>query len=268
MQQSKPFDPASKSKSRFLVRARSSGETLYCDETDSLVDLLESAARNRVSLDGADLPERDLAGANLPGIDLSGAELSHADLSRANLSGADLAAASLVGAYLIDANLEAADLMRTDLSGANLAGARLHRANLGGAELVGAILKNVDMSYCNVDGCNLAGADLEGANLLGTNLLRAIKDKVAEHETERREDIRRLVFNPAYAIIVQVILMGVQVVALLLAGPFQLFWFVGVTVVNVYFMFYRSMWWVLGLIWQTVFLGLLWTLARVSITGH
>ncbi len=268
MKSPESLDRPSGGEDRYLIIDRTSGETLYCDTAESLTDLIESAARKGVTLAEADLPERDLEGANIPGLDLSDADLCHGELSNANLSGSDLSDAKLVGTKLIGTNLEAADLMRANLTGADLTEAKLHRANLGDAQLVGAILKNADLSYCNLDGCILTGADLEGANLLGTSLLRASKDKVAEEKIERQEELSRLVFSPAKAILLQIGLMGFQSVGLTLVGPFQVFWFVGVTVVNAYLMFTRSWWWGLGLIWQTVYFVILWRGFRTSLIGY
>lgn len=268
MNQSKLLGESPQVTKRFLIRSCITGETLYCHNAESLSELMESAARNRVPLTKADLRNRNLEGANIAGIDLTDADLCYADVRNANMSRSDLSGAQLVGTKLSGTDLEAADLMGANLTGADLSGAKLHRANLANVELAGAILKDADLSYCNLDGCNLTGADFDGASLLGTNLLRASKDKVAEEKLERQEVLQRLVFSPAAAILLQVALMAIQVLGLMLAGPFQLFWFVGVTIVNAYLMCTRSWRWGLGLLWQTLFFALLWRGIRISLIGH
>ena len=79
-------------------------EPIVFEEATTVDEAVEYAARNHISLEGADL---------------SGADLSWADLSGANLRDADLSGADLSYAYLPHADLSGADLSGADLRGAN-----------------------------------------------------------------------------------------------------------------------------------------------------
>ena len=141
------------------------GRVLFRLECGSFVNCVETAAKSRVDLSGA-----NLSGADLSGVDLSNADLSRADLSRANLSNANLFCADLSRAYLRGAYLRGANLSNADLFCADLSRADLSRANLRGANLSRAYLSNADLSNADLSNANLFCADLYGANLYGARI--------------------------------------------------------------------------------------------------
>ena len=89
-----------------------------------------------------------LDGAHLPQVNLANCDLTHAFLHDANLCGARLSGARLIGT----------NFCRAQLCGADLKGADLHRANFDRADLTGA---------------NLSGANLERAMLVRTKVAGA-----------------------------------------------------------------------------------------------
>ena len=136
---------------------------LICEE--ALLNIRETAEKNKdylkeANLEGADLEGADFWGDDLMGANLKEANLMGANLRRADLEGADLWGADLWRADLRRANLKGADLRRADLKGANLWG-----ANLWGANLMGANLKEADLWRANLEGANLWRADLRGAKI-------------------------------------------------------------------------------------------------------
>ena len=96
---------------------------LICEE--ALLNIRETAEKNKDYLKEA----------NLMGADLKEANLSGANLKEADLRGVDLRVANLWGANLKEANLMGADLRRANLKEANLIGANLEGANLSGAKI-------------------------------------------------------------------------------------------------------------------------------------
>ena len=126
-------------------------DVVFKDDGATVKETVETAVKEGVSLEGADLYVAELDGANLRGADLTNADLSGANLRYANLTGADLREASLKGdgLDLWNATLAHADLRRADLSGSYLAnadflGARCDGANLSGVrapDLAGEIIK-------------------------------------------------------------------------------------------------------------------------------
>lgn len=91
---------------------------LICEE--ALLNIRETAEKNKDYL-----KEANLMGANLKEANLMGADLKEANLEGADLRGADLRGANLWGADLRRANLEGADLWVANLWGANLKGAKI-----------------------------------------------------------------------------------------------------------------------------------------------
>ncbi len=108
---------------KFTIKDRWNGSTLFEREANSLKELLIALVSERTNLIRANLIRANLSGADLSGADLIRANLSGADLSGTNLSGANLSGADLSGTNLIRANLSGADLSGTDLSGTDLSGA-------------------------------------------------------------------------------------------------------------------------------------------------
>lgn len=138
------------------------------------------------SLNGFDLPYKDLAGANLFGIQftygrLRGSDLDGAILTRANLNHTGMLGASLIGASLAGADLDSANLDDADLIGANLGRSfvkglplkttTLVNANLEDAGLQGACLAGADLQKATFEGTDLANADLDYTNLTGAKFL-------------------------------------------------------------------------------------------------
>lgn len=113
-----------------------SDEVIYESNVGTMVDLVEEAVREGVSLSQANLFGTDLLGADLEGANLRGANLEGMELSFANLKGSELLRADLSRTELFAANLSEANLGEIDLSGANLSG-----ANLKG-------IKNYSDSHC------------------------------------------------------------------------------------------------------------------------
>ena len=140
---------------------------LICEE--ALLNIRETAEKNRDYLKEANL---------------KGADLRRANLEEANLRGANLWGANLWGANLMGANLKEANLRGADLWGANLEGANLWRANLEGANLEGTNLKEANLMGANLEGANLWGADLRGAKI-------ACKKIVNYKEVSGIGDLRR-----------------------------------------------------------------------------
>ncbi len=149
-------------RSRYEIRHRRSGETIYSGDAVSLGALVQQAVA-----DGIDLSDVDLSGADLSRADLSGARLARADLTKANLVGADLTGAQLPGAVMVSAELYGATLYKANLSDANLADSNLTRAHA-----VWSFMKGVNLSESN-----LTKADLAGANLAGADVFQAIFDR-------------------------------------------------------------------------------------------
>ena len=106
---------------------------LICEE--ALLNIRETAEKNKDYLKEANLMGADLKEANLMGANLKEANLMGVDLRVANLWGANLWGANLWGANLKEANLMGADLRRANLKEANLIGANLEGANLSGAKI-------------------------------------------------------------------------------------------------------------------------------------
>ena len=106
---------------------------LICEE--ALLNIRETAEKNKDYLKEANLMGADLKEANLSGANLKEADLRGVDLRVANLWGANLWGANLWGANLKEANLMGADLRRANLKEANLIGANLEGANLSGAKI-------------------------------------------------------------------------------------------------------------------------------------
>ena len=82
---------------------RHTGEAIYEDDSPTVKETVENAAKAGVRLKFAYLERADLRGA-----ELSGADLRCADLESANLRGVDLERADLRGAWLRGAMLEGA----------------------------------------------------------------------------------------------------------------------------------------------------------------
>jgi uncharacterized protein YjbI with pentapeptide repeats len=150
---------------------------------------LSVLGRRKVSHDGpeagdldlarTDLRRAQLADANLQGANLRDANLQRAWLARAKLQGANLSDVNLLAAHLIGANLEHALLVGADLElatliGANLKRAGLFRANLQRAGLTRANLEGADLDGANLEGATLGQANLHGAGLIGANLQDAL----------------------------------------------------------------------------------------------
>ena len=117
---------------------RFTGELIFEYQNRSIKETVETAAEEKISLEGA-----NLEGANLNGAHLEGVNLINANLSNANL---------------MNANLMNANLMNADLRGSNL---------------IGSYLRHTDLSFANMRATCLTEADLRGADLRGSNLTEA-----------------------------------------------------------------------------------------------
>ena len=95
----------------------SDGTAIYSGEAVDLRDAVRRAAKNRVSLEKAELSFVDLSGADLRRANLNGANLRGANLYGANLNGASLLNAKLYGADLRDAAIYGAMWAGVDLNG-------------------------------------------------------------------------------------------------------------------------------------------------------
>jgi len=116
-----------KTKKKFEIKNRFTGNVIYESEKTTYKDALEEAVIRGANLKGADLRDAYLQDADLKGADLQDAYLKGADLQDADLKGAYLKGADLQGADLRGANLKGADLQGADLRGANLQGADFYK---------------------------------------------------------------------------------------------------------------------------------------------
>lgn len=139
----------------FHILHRITAAVLFAGEFPAFRACVEQAARQGVSLRGADLCSADLRDAGLRGADLRDADLCSADLRGANLQGARLCSADLRGA---------------DLRGASLDGANLQGARLWGASLDGAYFRGARFRYTILRGADLRGANFQDANFQGASL--------------------------------------------------------------------------------------------------
>ena len=87
-----------KSKKKFQIKNRWTGEVIYESKKTTYKDVVEEAVKAGVDLSEANLSKANLSEANLSEANLYGADLYGADLSEANLSKANLSEANLYGA--------------------------------------------------------------------------------------------------------------------------------------------------------------------------
>ena len=102
-----------KTKKKFEIKNRFTGNVIYESEKTTYKDALEEAVIRGANLKGADLRDAYLQDADLKGADLQDAYLKGADLQDADLKGAYLKGADLQGADLRGANLQGADFYKT-----------------------------------------------------------------------------------------------------------------------------------------------------------
>ncbi|MEM6255150.1 MAG: pentapeptide repeat-containing protein [Cyanobacteria bacterium P01_D01_bin.156] len=143
------------------------------------IKAIESLIRDRVSLEGIDLPNADLSRVNLSNADLSFANLSNADLAGVDLSNADLSSAELKDTDLSDAFFSNTDLSSADLRGSDPSGSDFGNVDLSGTNLSEADFSDADLSWTDFSGANLSGADfsntkLNNADFSNANLSSAI----------------------------------------------------------------------------------------------
>ena len=157
-----------------------------------------SSSENSIDLSCLSLQKADLGNRNLRGVDFSNADLSYADLrnstleganfSGANLQEADLTGVTANGAEFQSANLRGANLGRAVLSGSNFAQSNLAyadlsyttlkdshfgRSNLAYANLAYAAISNSHFERSNLAYAHLAYAKIEGSHFEQSNLRNA-----------------------------------------------------------------------------------------------
>lgn len=141
------------------------------------IKAIQALLRDRVSLEGIDLPDADLSRVNFNKADLSFANLSNADLSdttfrNADLSNADLSRANLSGTVFSNVDLTETDLSEANFSNANLSGIDFSNADLSGTDFSNADLSNADFVEANLSNAIFLAADLQNidAGLLWSHL--------------------------------------------------------------------------------------------------
>lgn len=116
-------------------------------------------------------------GQNPDWVMLNGACLPQAQLAFANLQRAFLLASDLHEANLEGVSFESAILRKTNLRGCNLRYAKIDRADLFGANLSSADLRGASMNCCFLLRADLRGADLSTAQGLAyAQIMKAFGD--------------------------------------------------------------------------------------------
>lgn len=145
-------------------------------------------------LNGAFIPEVNLACAGLSATRFRRADLQRARLDSTQGAGADFQGALLDGCSLTHAKFNGAnfsglnisnyaDFSNAHLEGADFSGTHLFRVNFCNASLRNANFKNAWINQCNFSGASLQGADLRGTVYLYTNIFAGAtvdSDKVVE----------------------------------------------------------------------------------------
>lgn len=158
----------------------------------SLARTILLAVKKGISLEGAQLPDADLAGAKLWADVIVGYEggypvraSAYVNLQNANLIGANFAGADVRGGNFEGSNMEGANFTNAvcgaNYTGANLREARFDGACLAGARFIRAALQNATLCNARAKGADFSEALLVSADLSGTEL--------------RLADFRRAVLN-------------------------------------------------------------------------
>lgn len=116
------------------IRHFITGEVIYQSDKGSLREAVIGAAKDKVSLEYADLSGVDLSGVDLWWRNLSGVSFVSANLMGADLRGSDLFSADLTGAKIKGANLRLTNLHYANLQGVDLSSANIAEANLSKAK--------------------------------------------------------------------------------------------------------------------------------------
>lgn len=96
----------------YIIHTTDENLALFKGQFTNFKDCLEQAVKNRITLERADLRNKNLTNANLddaimPGADLSGSNLSGANLSEAYLRGSNFSGAALYNTCMNDSNISA-----------------------------------------------------------------------------------------------------------------------------------------------------------------
>lgn len=144
---------------KIAIRERYTDKELFTHECDdnTMEKTLNEAARQRISLEGADLRFVDLSGAFLHDLNLRGASLVGAKMVRCSLR-----YVSMAGADLKDADLRVSTFYNVDLSYADMRGGNFQNAIISFSTLSRARLND-----CNFFGVYFLNPDMRGAKTSG-----------------------------------------------------------------------------------------------------
>lgn len=140
------------------------GEAIAQWRADALMEL----CKDRVSLEGIDLSNAQLARIDLSGADLTGSRLQETDLREADLTAARLPRSHLSGTSFVEARLRNAILRNAFLYNANFM-----RSNLEGADLMKADIRNAQFMQAYMPGSNLINANIESTDFRSAQLIDA-----------------------------------------------------------------------------------------------